>query len=183
MRTAIAAVALVVLLPVGAAAQDPVQTFGQLDTRLRIGDRIWLSDTQGREIKGKVRELSQGSVRVDANGTVQEFQVERVGTIRVEQKDGLMNGVLWGAAAGFGLGALSCAANSQCIGDESGPHITAVLGLLGAAAGAGIGAAIDAATNGKLVIYEAPRSRSRARLSVAPVLTARQKGVAMSFSF
>jgi hypothetical protein len=61
--------------------------------------------------------------------------------------------------------------------------MTAVLGLLGAAAGAGIGAAIDAATKGKLVIYKAPGSLSGARLSVAPVLTARQKGVAMSFSF
>ena len=182
MKAAIFAVALAVLFPVGAAAQEPVQAFDQLDTRLKIGDRIWLSDTQGHEVKGKVRGVSQGSVKVDANGAVQEFQADRVGMIRVEQKDGLRNGALWGALAGFGLGVVSCGANPQCSEDESGGGVTIALGVLGAAAGAGIGAAVDAATKGKLVIYNAAGGSS-ARLSVAPILTARHKGVAMSFSF
>jgi hypothetical protein len=183
MRTAILAVALAVALPVVATAQEPVRTFDLLNTRLKIGDSIMLSDTQGREIKGKIGGLFHDSVRVDTKGTVQEFRAERVGAIQVMQKDRLVNGVLWGAAAGFGLGAFSCAANPQCIEDESGAGMTAALGLLGAAAGAGIGAAIDAATKSRRVVYRAPGSQSGARLSLAPILTARRTGVAVSLSF
>ena len=42
--------------PAIAAAQEPVTSFDQLDTRLKPGDTVWVTDAQGREIKGKYRE-------------------------------------------------------------------------------------------------------------------------------
>ena len=43
---------LIILLPALAAAQDPVKSFDQLNTRLKIGDTIYVTDAQGREVKG-----------------------------------------------------------------------------------------------------------------------------------
>jgi hypothetical protein len=161
-----------------------VKSFDQLNTRLRVGDTIWVTDAQGREIKGKVRDLSATSLLLDAGGTPQDLQAARVATIRLQPKDSLQNGVLWGALAGFVGGALSCGANPECAGDDGGASITAMLGLVGAAAGAGIGAGVDAAIKGpRLVIYRGAGTQSGARFSLAPVITPRHKGVAVSFSF
>jgi hypothetical protein len=176
--------AIAALAPVIALAQEPVQSFDQLNTRLKVGDTVWVTDAQGREIKGRIRDLSPASLRLDAGGATQEFQAGRVGTIRVQPKDPLRNGVLWGAGVGFALGALSCGANPQCAGDESGAGVTVALSVIGAAAGAGIGAAIDAARKPpKLVVYRAPGASGRAHLSLAPMLAPRTKGVAVSFAF
>ena len=35
-----------------AAAQEPVREFSQLDTRLKPGNKVWVTDSQGREVKG-----------------------------------------------------------------------------------------------------------------------------------
>ena len=62
--------------------------------------------------------------------------------------------------------------------------VTAVMALLGAAAGAGIGAGVDAAVKGPtLIVYAAPGARGGSRLLVAPLVTPRAKGVAVSFAF
>ena len=185
--TAAAIVVLAAALCFGAvpaAAQEPVTSFDLLHTRLEVGDTVWVTDAQGREIAGKIRDLSRTSLLVDAGGTPQDFQAARVRTIRVQPKDPLRNGVLWGTIAGFAGGALSCALNPQCAGDDGAGWVTAVMALLGAAAGAGIGAGVDAAVKGPtLIVYAAPGARGGSRLLVAPLVTPRAKGVAVSFAF
>ena len=175
---------LIVLLPALAAAQKPVTSFDQLNTRLKPGDTVWLTDAEGRETKGKIRDLSPASLRLSAGGTTQDVEAARVGAIRVQPKDSLKNGVLWGVLIGFVGGALSCGLNPECAGDEAGAGIAAGLGIIGAAAGAGIGAWIDSAIKGpKLVVYRAPGASDGTRLSLAPVITPRTKGVAVTYSF
>ena len=188
MRRTASAVTIVVAtalaLPALSAAQEPVKSFDQLNTRLKAGDTIWVTDAEGREIRGKVQGLSPASLQVKSGGATQDFPPARVATIRVQPKDPLRNGVLWGALIGFAGGAASCLVNEECTGDEGGAGVTAALALVGAAAGAGIGAGVDAAVKGpKLVVYRAPGASGTARLSIAPVVTARAKGVAVSFAF
>ena len=48
-----ALVGVVLLAPAGTWAQEPVKTFDQLDMRLKVGDTIWVTDAQGREIRGR----------------------------------------------------------------------------------------------------------------------------------
>ena len=60
---------LIALLPALAAAQDPVKSFDQLNTRLNIGDTIWVTDAQGQEVKGKLSALSTDALMLDAGGT------------------------------------------------------------------------------------------------------------------
>ena len=168
-----------------AAAQEPVTSFDLLNTRLTLGDTVWVTDAQGREVAGRIRDLSPTSLLLDAGGTPQDFQAARVHSIRLQPKDPLRNGVLWGAVAGAATGALSCLLNPQCGGDD---EIAAAVSLglagVGAAAGAGIGAGVDAAVKGpKLIVYAAPAARGGSRLTVAPMFTPRAKGVAVSFGF
>ena len=180
----LAAGAAMLLLPTFAGAQEPVKSFDQLNTRLKVGDTVWVTDAQGREVKGKIRDLSATSLLLDAGGTPQDLQAARVATIQLQPKDSLKNGVLWGALAGFAGGALSCLLNPQCAGDEAGAGMATGLAIVGAAAGAGIGAGVDAAIKGpRLVIYRGAGTRSAARFSLAPVITPRHRGVAVSFAF
>ena len=160
-------------------------SFNLLATRLKVGDTVWVTDAQGREIAGRVRDLSPTSLLLDAGGTPQDFEAARVGTIRPQPKDPLRNGALWGALAGAVTGALSCLVNPQCGGDdEIAAAVTLGLAGVGAAAGAAIGAGVDAAVKGpKLIVYAAPAARGGSRLSLAPMITRRAKGVAVSFTF
>ena len=179
-----ALMAALVLAPSMARAQDPVRVFEQLDTRLKPGDTIWVTDLSGREIKGKLRKLSSTSLLLDAGGAPQDFQAARVGTVRLQTTDSLKNGVLWGALTGFGAGWLSCAANPECAEDDGGSRMSVAFGILGAAVGAGIGAAIDAAIKGpKLVVYRGVGPQAASRLLLSPIVTARRQGVRLSFSF
>lgn len=176
--------ALAVSIPSLAAAQEPTGAFDQLDTRLKPGDTIWVTDAQGREIKGTLRDLSPAFLRLDAEGATQEFQAARVGTVQIQPKDSLKNGALLGAVVGCVLGALSCGANPECAGDESGGGVAAALGILGAGAGAGIGAWIDSAMKPpRLTVYRATGAAGHSRLLVAPVVGPRARGVAVSIAF
>jgi len=178
IRCAPLAALLVVLLPALSAAQEPVKSFDQLNTRLKVGDTVWVTDAQGREIKGRIRGLSATSLLLDGGGSPQDFQAARVGTIRVQQPDSLANGALIGLAAGAVAGALVWRA--VCDGEAA----CAVVGaLLGAGAGVGIGAGIDGLIHGKRDVYRAPGASGNARFSLAPVVTPHTKGVAVSFSF
>jgi hypothetical protein len=184
MAFRLAATIILALAPVVAAAQEPVTSFDLLSARLTVGQTIWVTDASGREFKGKLRALSSTFIVLDADGARQDFPAARVGRIDKPQRDSLRNGVLWGALVGFVGGAASCALNPECVGDESGAHVTVVLGLLGAGAGAGIGAVIDARIKGaRLVVYRGAGAHVSARLSLAPIVTRRTKGVRLSFSF
>ena len=122
MTRATAAAILILAMALGAAnvaaAQEPVTSFDLLNTRLMVGDTIWVTDAQGREVKGKIRDPSPASLLVDVGGTPQDFQATRVGTIRTQRKDPLWNGALAGALAGAVTGAASCLLNPQCGGDD-----------------------------------------------------------------
>ena len=59
-----------------------------------------------------------------------------------------------------------------------------MVALLIAGVGTGIGVGVDALIPGrKQVVYRAPGASGSARLSLAPVITPRTKGVAVAYSF
>ena len=62
---AISACCLLGVLPTLSAAQEPVRAFDQLNTRLKVGDTVYVTDVQGREVKGKIRELSGSALSLD----------------------------------------------------------------------------------------------------------------------
>jgi hypothetical protein len=180
MRTAVAVVGLV-LLPALALSQEPVKTFDQLNTRVKVGDTVYVTDGQGRERQGKVRELSSASVTLENDG-LRTFSASEVGLVLERAPDRLKNGALIGLGVGAGLGAGLVAV--ICSEDEC----NAAGAAMGFAAYAGIGAAIgtgiDALIPGKKrIVYRAPDGSPGARVMLAPVLTRHARGLALSVAF
>jgi hypothetical protein len=177
------AAALVFVLPALAAAQEPVTSFDQLNTRLKPGDKVWVTDAQGREIEGRIRSLSDAALTL-GGGDAPTFTAADVRSIQDRRPDSLKNGLLWGGV--IGLAALAGAAVAVCSGgDCEWDAARVVVGVpIYTAAGMGIGAAIDAAVPGKKrTVYLAGAASSGPRLSLAPIVTPRARGVAVSFSF
>jgi len=185
MRSGTPAVALAAVAVLStaalAAAQEPVRSFDQLDTRLKPGDTIWVTDAQGREVKGKIRSLSPDTLVMDADGP-RTFPGADVRLVVERRRDSLANGALIGfGVGGVGMG-LACLAS---IDDEDRGWCAAVMLVYGGI-GTCIGVGIDALIPGKkLVAYRAPVPGAHAvpRVSIAPLVTPRAKGVALSFSF
>ena len=159
-----------------AAAQEPVRDFARLNTRLVPGDTIWVTDAQGREIKGRIAALGADAITLEGGGG-KTFASPDVATITVRRSDSLGNGALIGLGVG-GLGTgLACLATAEGGDREWCAPIALIYGGLGAAIGVGIDAMIPGK---KLVAYRAPGATgsSPARLSIAPVVTPRAKGLA-----
>jgi hypothetical protein len=163
-----------------AAAQEPVRDFSQLNTRLRPGDTVWVTDAQGREVKGRIASLSSDALMLEGGGG-RSFGSADVRTIELRRNDSLGNGALIGLGVGGGLTLVACLATVEA-GDQG---WCAAAAAVYAGIGAGIGVGIDALIPGKkLVAFRAPGSAgAAARLSFAPVITPRAKGVAVAFSF
>ena len=177
---AILAAALLVL-PALAGAQEPVRDFSQLNTRLKPGDKVWVTDAQGREVSGKIQVLSPDAITLKDGGG-RTFAAGDVRLIVERRGDSLGNGALIGlGVGGLGIG-LACLATVE----GSDMEWCAMGALVYGAVGAGIGVGIDAMIPGKkLVTYRAPGAAgtAHARLSVAPLVTPRAKGVALSIAF
>lgn len=175
-------VASVLCLPAFAAAQGPMRTFDQLNTRLQVGNTVRVTDTKGREVQGKVTELHDASITVNS-GVPTTFEADRVRLIQNKSKSVgkyVALGMLIGGAIGVATGA---AYNSNEGGtNPAGPllYFGGIFAGIGAGAGTGIGFAVPAKWK---EVYRAPGASGSARVSIAPLVTPRAKGVVLSFSF
>jgi hypothetical protein len=184
-RTTSAGALFVALLgaPVLALAQGPVLSFDQLDTRLRLGATVYVSDAQGREITGKIQSLAPDALTLDRD---RMFAAPYVSAIHVRQRShAVRNGALIGVAAGVGLAAAY--GHAYCPSHDCEAEAPSLLGLAeiliagsSAAIGAGVGHLLPGA---KQIVYRAPGVSRSGRLSLAPLLTPRTRGVALSLSF
>jgi hypothetical protein len=187
-RLALAAVAAaLLLLPAFARAQEPVRSFDELDTRLKPGDTIWVTDVQGREIAGKIRSLDATGLTLsqDTGGRrdarfLRVYRAADVRTVHHEPHDSLREGAAVGLAAGAVLTAAACR-------NTHGGEVALCAVLIGPMVG-GLstlaGLAVDAMIPGpRQLVYRAPSAAGSAGLSFAPIVTPRAKGVIVSFSF
>jgi hypothetical protein len=162
-RTA-AAVLAMALFGVGPAetarAQEPANRFDELATRLKPGDTIWVTDAQGRELKGRMLELTSSQL-VFQRGHLQTLEADAIRLIRKRGRRPVLRAAGIGAIIGT-LAAIPSALReegdcewsldpmtSYCAGDE--------FLMAGALIGGGIGAGIGAMIPGKRrVVYRAP---------------------------
>jgi hypothetical protein len=185
MRFLTAAVILATALtamPALAAAQEPVRDFNELNTRLKPGDTIWITDAQGREVKGKIVDVAPGVLTLKADRS-KAYTSGDVNLIRTRRPDSLGSGALIGFAAGSSVG-IACYIDTAGESEMAG-WCTGYLLVFGAL-GAGLGVGIDALIPGrKTVVFRAPGSTgaASARLTIAPIVTPRAKGVAVGLRF
>jgi hypothetical protein len=183
------AAVLIILLPVVTAAQEPVKSFDQLNTRLKVGDTVWVTDVQGREVKGKIRELGPLSLVIDSGGPrmLASADVRLVQERHADsKKDKALIGLTVGAGGGFLLGVVLADALDESGSDLSSSESAALFAALGAGVGAGLGALFDGLNPGKpRVVYRAAGFAGAAlgTVRIAPVITPRTKGVVVAFTY
>jgi hypothetical protein len=167
------AAVLIILLPALSAAQQPVKSFDQLGGVLNIGNKVRVTDTEGREVSGRVTALDAKWITLDrADGTVLSADLVRL-VQRVKRSKGY--GCLIGLGAGI-VGGFVYASSAET-GEE------AMGGYLVPGIGAGIGTLVGAFVTRTHDVYRAPGASGSARLSLAPVITPHTMGAAVSFSF
>jgi len=188
-------------IPAPAPAQEPVRSFDLLDTRLKAGDTVWVTDAQGREIKGRVLEMTPASLVLDA-GRRRALDARDVIAVRERGGRSLGRAALWGAVAGAGAGTVLAVAvrgdyATYCTPEDGAscfpqpgtkPPVDWWQVPVYAGLGAGLGTIIGSLMPGHLrVVYRAPGGAAgadrSARLSVMPVITPRHRSVALSVSF
>lgn len=157
------------------AAQEPITSFEQLSSRVAVGEKVWVTDTDGQVTHGRLDRLTSSDLTLNANGG-RRFEAERISLIRHRQRDSVRNGALVGLGVGGGM------ATAWCIGallDDSGdvdPKVECPEGVIFAGLGTLLGAAIDAIIPGKFsVVYRGATrpgpAQTRLSLEVVPVIS------------
>jgi hypothetical protein len=167
-------------------AQEAASSFAALVGRIRVGQVIWVTDTTGRETRGRLERLSTDEL-VLKDPSVHAFAAPDVRGVRARDRDSLKNGVLIGLGVGGAIGTAWCLG---AIADDSGDidarvecaeGFTVFPGL-----GALLGVAVDALIPGSMrVVYQASPSAetSRANLMVMPMFSPRANGLIVSLAF
>jgi hypothetical protein len=163
-----------------ALAQAPVTEFGQVHTRIRVGDTVYVTDSAGRQHKGMLYDLSPTQLVLQSGSRLEDFAADRVSSIRWRAPDPLANGALAGMAICGGI--VGIVALTSCRGDECGWAALATLAYAGL--GAGLGAGFDALIPGKKIpVYKTAGEKAGVKLSVSPMVTPRQQGLAATLRF
>lgn len=129
---------------------------------LSPGVQVVITTTSGAQVDGRVEMIGEDRITIIANvGGQQQIARTDVRTVIASRRDAVWNGVLAGAALGFGGGAGFGAAwfyGSGRYGAKppgyASEFITAT-GVIGSAIGALVGWRIDAVRNRRDVIYDA----------------------------
>ena len=177
-----------------AMAQEPVTSFAQLSTRVKPGDTVWVTDAQGREIKGRVHAIHPDALTLEVEGrtTLLDPRPDRTlrflsaGDVNTVERPGRGRAGV-GALVGLGVGAASGVVLVGLLDGDPYMHAdyftgALLLGSLCAGVGAGIGALVPGRPQ---AVYRAPgpAGELHARISFAPLITPRTKGLAFSVSF
>jgi hypothetical protein len=181
LAAAVAVMALGASIPCAAWAQISVPSFDQLGAAVKIGDTVYVTDTTGREHKGKVSALSAASLTIETGGAFRDFPAESIQAIARRKRDSLLTGALIGA--GVGVVAGWAQAQGAEAWDFEMPNEFAYYALF-AGMGAGVGIAVDAMIPGKKVtIYPATPASLTAKIHVLPICAPGRRGIAVRLVF
>ena len=179
MKTAFTAMHAVGLLLVTAGAAAAQESFTDLQSKVRTGDQVSVTDDSGNQIRGTVEHIGS-TIRLSIGGVAREWTPQQVREVRRRGdsvKNGLKIGILSGAAAGAVLG-LGVASLVQNEGGDGGAAF-AGLTFLGIGMGAGVGVGLDAAIIGSTVVYRRPART----VSVGPLLSPGAQGIRVAMRF
>jgi hypothetical protein len=144
--------------------------------RVRTGQRIWVTTSDGRTLDGYVGDISSSSIEIlreSGRESLDMTQVRRVDTPD-SVRDGVTRGALIGAAGlGVFTGILSTSI-CECH-DATAVLVTMTFAGLGAGSGALIGGVIDSFHVGRRTIFDRTAGTT---MTIAPVLTPSHLGAA-----
>jgi hypothetical protein len=163
------------------SAQTPGESspfFAALKTRVPVGDEVYVTDTMGATLKGRLAAVTDDAVQVYVGADLRRIAAASVRRIQWQQPDSPLTGVLIGAGIGAIPGLYWLAVDpNECAGLC--PEEYALIGL-----GAAIGGWIDHAIKKKVTVYEPRASNTPTRrVDVRPLLTRGRIGVRLALRF
>ena len=176
--TRIALVLVAVTATVSLAEAQTVASFDRLWFLVNQGDRISVTDRNGRKLQGRLIDLSPTTLSLQMDDARHKLEEAEVSIIRRSHHDSLKNGAIIGSVSGAVVATILMA--DDC-GWTCYPAAATCLTLIFGAAGAAIGIGVDALVEGSQVVYRARRSARR--LSVAPLLSRNRRGLSVSLEF
>ena len=176
IRIALVLVAAATTAMASLAEAQPLASFDRLGLRLNQGDFIAVTDRTGRELRGRLIDLSPTTLSLQIDNGLHDLEEAEVSSIRRRHRDSLKNGAL----AGFFSGAVVVGILTADEGSSGGVYKLLAMSLFGAA-GAGIGVGFDAWYEQSQIVYTAERSTRR--VAVLPLLSRDRRGLALSLGF
>ena len=181
---ALALVLVIVLATVAHAEAQTAASFDELPLVLRPGDRVTVTDNNGRNLTGRIIDLSPSTLSLEASGARLDLSAADVSFIRQRRPDPLRNGTLIGLGVGAILATLLSMMAYSYAYNEGGSPWSEAAGVAGWSffLAAGIGAGVDRLIQRSHVIY-GPTGVAQRRLTVSPLLSGHRRGVAVSLGF
>ena len=170
-----------------AATQAPTAEAEEIRRRVRVGQKVSITDDQGRQVEGRISTLSADGLTLVSRRDSTDIPYDRI--VRVDRpRDGLGNGAVWGLGVGAASGFLALLAeeNRECepgffsCGDPEPKHYL-VIPLMTGGLGAAIGVGVDALIRREPNIYR--RGSGTARLLVRPAFGRGIKAAVVSVSW
>ena len=175
--TRIALVLIAVTATPALAQAQTATSFDRLWLLVNQGDRISVTDRNGRRLQGRLIDLSPTTLSLQMDDGRRELEEAEVSIIRRSRHDSLKNGAIIGSISGAVVAGVLLSDE----GPTSYPGVYALIMSLFGAAGAGIGVGLDAGYEKSQVVYRARRSARH--LSVAPLLSRDRRGLSVSLGF
>jgi len=142
------------------------------------GEVVYVTDTAGTTIKGKLAELTDDAVEVKVKGDVRTVAAAEVRRIQRQQPDSLFTGVLIGATVGATPGIYWLVADpNECSGMC--PEDYAAISV-----GAVLGGVIDHLMTRRVTVYTAEMSSGPPKsVTIGPVVRRDRRGVQVAVRF
>jgi hypothetical protein len=163
-----------------AAAQGVARSFNQLQVLVHPGDAIRVVDESGREVRGRIEQVTDATLRLLVRSRTEELAESQVAQIFQRRSDPLGNGALWGLAIGAGLVGVAGLVEPPRR-DETGFYVLALVVYAGAGAGVGVG--IDALIRRERLVFERQPAGRATEVRLAPILGRGRKGLMLSLRF
>lgn len=157
----------------GESSSSP--SFSALKTRVPVGDEVYVTDTMGATLKGRLAAVTDDAVEVYVGADLRRVTAASVRRMQWRQPDSPLTGVLIGAGIGAIPGLYWLAVDpNECAGLCAEEYALIAIG-------AAIGGWIDHAIKKKVTVYEPRASNTPTkRIAVGPILTRGRVGVRLA---
>jgi hypothetical protein len=177
------ALVFLALMPRLALAQTPARPFADLQSILKTGDEVQITDSSGKVSHGRIVGVSTSSLGLTVDGLQRDLSAATIREVKKRRPDLWWNGVLIGAVVGTVVGAVvkerSCGSTDCGEGGLVDPGFY----VFGAVFGAGAGALVDHSIRRFDTVFASRSPASVQRLSLSLVLSRDTKGLRFSVTF
>jgi len=181
-RCTYVALSLFALMPSLALAQQS-RSFAALQSVLKIGDSVRVTDSSGKVAEGRIADVSVSALKLLVAGRQQDMPESGIREVKRRRPDPRWNGALIGAAIGALAGAAVKQWNCGSTDCGEGGLVDPGFYVFGAGIGAGAGALVDRSIKRFDTVFVRPPTASRRSFKLTPILSKKAKGLELWLRF